>query len=90
MLPMTNDKVLLAMSGTAEPSAMALRRWLKKRDIALDVETLPFGIMRHTLETGAARDRSAIAVLTPWDFAPELDWRSGFPEAVPDPDAILN
>lgn len=68
---------------------MALRRWLKKRDVALNIETLPFGTMRHTLETGAARDRSAIALLTPWDFAPELDWRSGFPEGVPDPDAIV-
>jgi FkbH-like protein len=86
---MTNDTVLLAMSGTAEPSAMALRRWLKKHDVALSIETLPFGTMRHRLETGDARDKSAIALLTPWDFAPELDWRSGFPEALPDPDMIV-
>ena len=74
---------LFAMSGTGEPLALYLRAAAAARGRAADPAFLPFNTLAQSLLLSPSPERHEAVLLLPWDFAPELDWRSGLsPEAV--------
>lgn len=71
----------LAMSGAADTLDLFLRAAGAKRGRAVNVRTLPFNTMGQQLASPAVGPE--VWLLLPWDFAPELDWRSGLPADAP-------
>ena len=77
----------LAMSGTAAQLDLYLRAAAAKMGRAAVVGQLPFNTLAQRLLQSAS-DEPEVYVLLPWDFAPELDWRSGLPHISPDSDVL--
>lgn len=73
-------RVLVAMSGTADPLALYLQAAGARLGVHLMPAFLPFNTLQQHLAAPATAMREAILV-TPWDLLPEADWRSGIPAA---------
>ncbi len=72
---------LLGMSGQPEPLLPFLQAAAAERGFEARVRTLPFNTLTQTLHVPPEDDETEVFLLFPWDLLPELDWRSGFPEA---------
>ncbi len=57
-----------------------VRAYAARENIEAQPRTLAFGTLAQTLLQPAEPGESEVFLLYPWDFIPELDWRSGFPE----------
>jgi FkbH-like protein len=77
----------LAMSGTGAQLDLYLRAAAAKTSRAAVVEQLPFNTLAQRLLQPAAGGLE-VYLLLPWDFVPELDWRSGLPSLSPDADGL--
>jgi len=78
--------LFLGMSGTGDPLSLYLRAAGAERGLDLTPRFAPFGTLHQTIhaEGSAPPDESVRRyILMPWDFLPDLDWRSGFPPSVP-------
>lgn len=73
---------LFALSGTADPFELYLRSAAAKRGRSAEVTLLPFNTLAQTLRRDRDPTTLEVFLLTPWDFIPEADWRSGVPESV--------
>lgn len=71
--------LLLAMSGTALQLEMYTRAAAAQRGWSASVRTLPFNTLAQTVAMAPRDGEREVFLLMPWDFAPELDWRSGIP-----------
>ncbi|HEY2850729.1 MAG TPA: hypothetical protein VGI97_12685, partial [Gemmatimonadaceae bacterium] len=69
----------LAMSGTAAPFEIFLAAAAATQGRTAQVSTLPFGTLAQSLHDVPTPGQTEVFLLTPWDFAPETDWRSGLP-----------
>ena len=70
---------LFGMSGTADPFRVFLDAACAARERTADARFLPFGTLAQFIAGGGDARHPEILLLLPWDFAPELDWRSGVP-----------
>jgi FkbH-like protein len=73
----------LASSANLAPLGPFLRGQAARRGRAAEVSLLPFGTLQQALRAPAP-EQPEVFLLTPWDFAGELDWRSGVPAHPPD------
>ena len=73
---------LLGMSGTSDQFLLYIKAYAAQHDIEAQPRTLSFGALLQTLFQAETAGELEIFVLFPWDFVPELDWRSGIPETV--------
>lgn len=71
---------LFALSGTPEPFHLYLQAAGAKRGLSVRPRYLPFNTLRQHLARPAAAEPE-LYLLLPWDFVPEVDWRSGVPPA---------
>lgn len=79
---------LLATSGVVEKLDVFVRAAAALQNRRASMKTLPFNTLSQAiLEQGFGGDRE-VFVLFPWDFVPELDWRSGIPASGADADAL--
>ena len=67
----------LALSGNAEPFELYCKAEGALAGRSVSVQFLPFGTLQQHLLTPDPGDRTEVILLTPWDFVPEADWRSG-------------
>lgn len=81
---------LLATSGTPDKLDLFLRAAAAKRGHMAKIRTLPFGTLGQTLLAEPVAGEAEVFCLFPWDFIPEVDWRSGVPSAPADEDALRN
>jgi FkbH-like protein len=71
---------LFALSGTAAPLDLYLRAEAAARGRSAVVRVLPFNTLaQHIIDSASLPSRPEVFLLLPWDFVPELDWRSGLP-----------
>jgi FkbH-like protein len=70
---------LFAMSGTPEPIGLYLDAACAKRGRAARVRFLDFGTLGQFIASRQDVREAEAVLLFPWDFVPELDWRSGVP-----------
>jgi FkbH-like protein len=70
---------LFAMAGTADPFRVYLEAACARKRRTAAPRFLPFGTLGQFLSSEAVPIDAECFVLFPWDFAPELDWRSGVP-----------
>lgn len=70
---------LLAMSGTPDPLKLYLEAAAAVRGRSARIRTLPFNTLAQALLSPPAGEHAEVFLLTPWDFVPQADWRSGFP-----------
>lgn len=75
---------LLAASGTVEPLDLYLKAHAARRSRALLYRTLPFNTMAQWSFSQPQAGASEVALMLPWDFVPEADWRSGVPATTVD------
>ena len=73
---------VFALSGTAEPFEIYLRAAAARRGRRADVTFLPFNTLAQALRRPPDPAMPEVFLLTPWDFVPEADWRSGVPQSV--------
>jgi FkbH-like protein len=72
--------ILFALSGTGEPFRVYLEAAGAKRGLAVHPRFLAFNTLGQHLASGTSAPAEAeVLLLFPWDFVPELDWRSGVP-----------
>jgi len=71
---------VFALSGSAEAFALYLRAAAAVRGREAAIDTLPFNTLSQRLRTPLEPTTTEVVLLLPWDFAPEIDWRSGFPQ----------
>jgi FkbH-like protein len=69
----------LVASGTTDNTVMYLRAHAARRGVDASVDSIPFGTLQQFLLADPPDEKFEIFLLTPWDFSPERDWRSGFP-----------
>jgi len=82
--------VTLAMSGTADVLDLYFRAESAARGVAVTSRLLPFGTLAQYLLAGPAdNEGTEVIVLTPWDFVPECDWRSGLPRQLTERDTLM-
>jgi FkbH-like protein len=74
---------LLALSGTPDPLMLYLRAAGALRGRSVEVRTLPFNTLGQEMLRAPRGDEAEVFLLLPWDFLPELDWRSGIPSEAP-------
>lgn len=79
---------LLAMSGSAAQMDIFLRAAAAQRQSSANIRTLPFNTLAQHLHSQPASAETEIFLLLPWDFIPELDWRSGLPAESQDPPTL--
>lgn len=77
------EDVLLVMSGTAEQLVFYMRAEAAKRDVEVQISTLPFGTLSQFVYAQEPAASSELILLTTYDFVPSGDWRSGFSEQPP-------
>jgi FkbH-like protein len=75
------------MSGTGEPIALYLRAAGAQRGVAIDPSFIPFNTLAQHL-LAESEGTPEVFLLLPWDFVPELDWRSGIPPAIDELEAV--
>ncbi|HKC93460.1 MAG TPA: HAD-IIIC family phosphatase [Nitrospira sp.] len=68
----------VVLSGTGDPLALYLKAAGARHGVAIDPLFIPFNTLPQYL-LGGPDGTPEIFLLLPWDFAPELDWRSGIP-----------
>jgi len=73
-------RLLVALSGTANPLEIFLRAAANKNERAAKIRFLPFNTLRQALFAPPTADEQEVFLLLPWDFVPALDWRSGVPQ----------
>jgi FkbH-like protein len=79
-------RFVFAMSGTSSPFELYLRAGAAKHGRSAVIEFLPFNTLaQRLLQPGVDRE---VFLLLPWDFVPELDWRSGLPSPAPAADQL--
>ncbi|MBL4615248.1 MAG: HAD-IIIC family phosphatase [Magnetovibrio sp.] len=81
--------IFLGMSGTVNQLCTYVRAYAAYDNIDAHINTVSFGALSQALiqlEESAERE---IYVLFPWDFAAELDWRSGVSDTVGSPNTLL-
>lgn len=66
-----------------------IRAYAKTQLLDIEIDTIPFGTLRQSIISND-HDKKSILLLTPTDFSPALDWRTGFPDSSVSIDAILN
>jgi FkbH-like protein len=81
----TPASLLVGMSGTGVQLEMFVRAAAAKRGIDATVRTLPFNTFAQTLASAPSGTEREIFLLCPWDFVPELDWRTGIPARLSSP-----
>ena len=74
-------RFVLAMSGASDALDIFVRAAAARRQRAAEMRTLAFSTLGQRLMSSAKPDEIEVWLLTPWDFVPELDWRSGLPPA---------
>ena len=72
-------RFLLAGSGTLETLQVFLGAVGAMQGRAVSVRMLPFNTFGQFLVDPPSRGEIEVVLLTPWDLAPEADWRSGIP-----------
>jgi FkbH-like protein len=70
---------LFAMSGTPDPFSLYLDAACAKRGRAARTRFLDFGTLGQFIASNGDVREAEVLLLFPWDFVPELDWRSGIP-----------
>lgn len=83
------EDVLLAMSGTAEQLVFFMRAEAAKRDVDVQISTLPFGTLSQFVYAQEPAASPELILLTTYDFVPSGDWRSGFPDQLPDYERLV-
>ena len=68
---------LFALSGSAEPFDLYLRAAAAKHGRSAGYRALAFNTLAQHLRRPPDPNVLEVFLLLPWDFAPELDWRSG-------------
>jgi len=48
-------------------------------EIDLEIKNIPFGALKQHIITNDGDSNDNSILLSPWDFCPSLDWRTGFP-----------
>lgn len=67
-----------------------LKAYAKIESIDLKLETIPFGTLNQYVLDGNNNHNNRAILLTPSDFSPALDWRTGFPEKPSSTEDIMN
>ena len=57
-----------------------LQAYARTEFIDLKIETIPFGTLRQHIINDIDSNTDSLLLLTPADFSPKLDWRTGFSE----------
>ncbi|MGA3212315.1 MAG: HAD-IIIC family phosphatase [Terriglobales bacterium] len=81
-------RFLLAMSGTSSPLDFYSRAVAAERGRTAEVHVLPFGTLGQWLMQIPNASDLEVALLFPWDFIPEVDWRTGLPARTHAPEAL--
>ncbi len=81
-------KLLLAMSGTADPLDLYLRAHAANRGWDARVSHLPFGTLHQSVHRPPELGVHEVYLLMPWDLVPELDWRTGVVLSPPSDESI--
>jgi len=68
------------MSGFSDILLVFCRAQGISQGVALELKTLEFGTLNYYLQTQTQDSMQEVFLLFPWDFLPDLDWRTGFPE----------
>jgi len=79
---------LFSISGGSEKLGVFFKAAGATRGRSVHVRTLPFNTLGQTLLGDPVSGDREVFVLFPWDFAAELDWRSGIPSSEPDLPAL--
>lgn len=86
-----NKKSLtLGMSGTSDQLLLYIRAYAVLDNIDAILTTISFGTLSQTLFQKAKQNEVEFFVFFPWDFVPELDWRTGIPETVPSLEVLFD
>jgi FkbH-like protein len=78
--PKETKKIKLLTSFNTKQIELYLKAYARVKFFDLKLETIPFGTLRQHIINKNDSDKNSILVLTPADFSPKLDWRTGFPE----------
>jgi FkbH-like protein len=57
-----------------------LKAYSAINNVDLNLESIPFGTLNQHIIVNNEDNQKSILILTPSDFSPSLDWRTGFPE----------
>lgn len=66
-----------------------IKAYAKIQSLDIKIETIPFGTLRQNVISNND-DKDSILLLTPADFSPALDWRTGFPEKSMSIETVFN
>ena len=75
---------LLGVSGGTEKLRVFLAAAGAKLGRSVNVRTFPFNTLGQNVLAPSTDEGTEVFVLFPWDFVPELDWRSGLPASTLD------
>ena len=70
-------QITFLVSGSYTEFEIYIKAEAALRGIQLHVKTLPFGLLRQHVLGGTPASESEVLLLLPWDFAGDLDWRTG-------------
>jgi len=87
--PSKHINLLVASSANLANLDIYLKAEFVERDFRCHVDYLPFNTLPQYLVAPAVNTEQQILILFPWDFLPELDWRTGITESEPDFDECL-
>jgi FkbH-like protein len=79
---------VFAMSGTPDKLGLFLRAAAARRGRSAQPRVLPFNTLPQWLHAEPVAGEAEVLLLLPWDFVPEVDWRSGIAETTPDHDQL--
>jgi FkbH-like protein len=69
----------LSLSGSIAQLDLFLRAEAARHNLTLNLNVLPFGVLRQHLYTPSNPDDREVFLLCPWDLVATLDWRTGVP-----------
>ena len=78
------ENFFLCMSGESDPLHIYLKAKAAQQGYAIKLETLQFDTFQQYLFYNRDAQDSPVALLLPWDFCPELNWRTGMPSDLVD------
>ena len=67
----------LVMSGTPDAVIVYLRAQAALRGVKASIETIAFNTLQQFILAEPPDDKAELFLLSPWDFSPQGDWRSG-------------
>ena len=70
------QSIVLATSFQSEPFDIYLQAYFAHNNIRVTINHIPFGTFQQYIRN--EHNEITVAILTPWDFLPELDWRIGY------------